>query len=72
MNIITSLLVGCIKAYQRLLSPLLGQHCRFSPTCSQYAVDAFKKHSFFYALLLTIKRILRCHPWHPGGHDPIP
>jgi putative membrane protein insertion efficiency factor len=72
MNIMSSLVIGCVKAYQFILSPHIGQQCRFAPTCSQYAIEAFEKHSFFQAFYLSIKRIFSCHPWHPGGHDPVP
>lgn len=66
------LLIGCLRAYQRVLSPFLGQHCRFHPTCSQYAIEALRLHGAGRGLLLAAKRLLRCHPWHPGGPDPVP
>ena len=72
MSLLTKSLVFLIKAYQVILSPYFGQQCRFAPTCSQYAVDALQKHGFFYGIFYTVKRILKCHPWHAGGHDPIP
>lgn len=72
MNIMSRLIIFLIKGYQYLLSPYFGQQCRFSPTCSQYAIDAFEKHNVFYAFLYAIKRLFKCHPWHPGGHDPVP
>lgn len=53
------------------ISPFLGKNCRFSPTCSSYALEAFKTKNFFNAALLVIKRISKCHPFHPGGHDPL-
>ncbi len=61
-----------IVAYQRLLSPLLPPRCRFYPSCSQYAREALGKHGLGRGLLLTLMRLLRCHPWHPGGIDPVP
>ncbi|MEJ6980309.1 membrane protein insertion efficiency factor YidD [Pedobacter sp. P351] len=61
-----------IKLYQYLLSPLLGASCRYTPTCSQYGVEAIKKHGPFKGLWLTLKRISRCHPWGGHGHDPVP
>lgn len=61
-----------IKLYQLLLSPLLGASCRFTPTCSQYGVEAIKKHGPFYGGWLTLKRIASCHPWGKHGHDPVP
>jgi|TARA_B110000438_G_scaffold65232_1_gene65806 putative membrane protein insertion efficiency factor len=57
--------------YQHTLSPFLGKQCRFTPTCSQYAVDAFTKHGNFKGTYLTIKRLLRCTPWGGSGFDPI-
>lgn len=72
MNIVARLLVGVVKAYQLILSPMLGQQCRFYPTCSQYAIEAIRKHGAFIGTYFTVRRLLRCHPWHAGGHDPIP
>ncbi len=66
------LLIWLIKMYQLLLSPFFGQQCRFSPTCSQYALDAINKHGALRGAYYAIRRLLRCHPWHPGGHDPAP
>ncbi|MDO9052060.1 MAG: membrane protein insertion efficiency factor YidD [Methylotenera sp.] len=65
-------LVVVVKAYQLILSPMLGQQCRFYPTCSQYAIEAIRKHGAFLGTYFTVRRLLRCHPWHAGGHDPIP
>ncbi|UAA38798.1 membrane protein insertion efficiency factor YidD [Paraneptunicella aestuarii] len=61
-----------IKLYQKLISPLLGSNCRFTPTCSQYAIEAIKLHGIVKGTWLSIKRILKCHPLHDGGHDPVP
>ena len=61
-----------IKLYQILLSPLLGQSCRYHPTCSQYAVEAIEKYGPIKGIWLGIKRIARCHPWGGSGHDPVP
>ena len=66
------LLIWLIKMYQILLSPFFGQQCRFSPTCSQYALDAINKNGALRGAYYAIRRLLRCHPWHPGGHDPAP
>ncbi len=66
------LLTGLVQAYRRLLSPLLPAHCRFAPTCSVYAVDALRRHGAVRGGLLTVRRLARCHPFHPGGHDPVP
>ncbi len=61
-----------IKCYKLILSPVLGTNCRFEPTCSTYAHQAFEKYGFFSALKLTGRRLLRCHPWAEGGDDPVP
>jgi len=60
-----------IRAYQQLLSPLFPPSCRFNPTCSQYAIDAITIHGPGKGLLLSLRRILRCHPFHNGGYDPV-
>jgi putative membrane protein insertion efficiency factor len=64
--------LAIIKVYQLLISPLLGSNCRFTPTCSQYGVEAIKKHGPFKGGWLTLKRIGRCHPWGKHGPDPVP
>lgn len=61
-----------IRLYQRLISPLFPPTCRFSPTCSSYAIAAIEKHGIFHGGWLSLKRIGRCHPWNPGGFDPVP
>ena len=61
-----------IKFYQKVISPHLMPTCRFYPRCSAYAYSAVKKHGFFFGSLLTLKRILRCHPFSAGGYDPVP
>jgi putative membrane protein insertion efficiency factor len=66
------ILVWIVKAYQMILSPFFGQQCRFYPTCSQYAVEAIQKHGALLGSYYTVRRLLRCHPWCDGGHDPIP
>ncbi len=68
----TWLFLGIIRLYQLLLSPLLGASCRFTPTCSQYGLEAIKKHGPFKGGWLTLKRIGSCHPWGRHGHDPVP
>jgi uncharacterized protein len=65
------LLVVLIRIYQKLISPLKGQTCRFYPTCSEYSVQALQKYGFIKGSWKSIIRILKCHPFHPGGHDPI-
>jgi putative membrane protein insertion efficiency factor len=72
MNIIARILISMIKAYQVLLSPFFGQQCRFYPTCSQYALETINKHGAIVGSYYAVRRLLRCHPWHAGGHDPIP
>ncbi len=66
------ILIWLIKAYQVLLSPFFGQQCRFYPTCSHYSIEAINKHGVIVGSYYTVRRLLRCHPWHAGGHDPIP
>lgn len=61
-----------IRAYQLGLSPLLGPRCRFYPSCSQYALEAIDSHGVLRGLWLAVRRIGRCHPWHPGGVDLVP
>ncbi|HNV43167.1 MAG: membrane protein insertion efficiency factor YidD [Spirochaetes bacterium] len=73
LNDIFSFLAICIiRLYKLFISPLLPPSCRFTPTCSSYALQAYKKYNFFKASFLTIKRILRCHPFSKGGYDPVP
>ncbi len=71
-EIIEIILIIFIKMYQKILSPILGRRCRFYPTCSQYAIIAIKRYGPIKGGILTIKRILKCHPGHPGGFDPVP
>lgn len=71
MNFATYILIKVIKLYKYLVSPLIGQSCRYLPTCSEYSIDALKTFGFFKGLLLSMKRILSCHPWSDGGFDPI-
>jgi len=61
-----------IKLYQWIISPILGPKCRFTPTCSTYSLQAFKKYGLFKGFWLSIKRISRCHPWGGHGYDPVP
>jgi hypothetical protein len=61
-----------IRAYQLALSPLLGPSCRFYPSCSQYAIEAIESHGALRGSWLSARRICRCHPFHPGGFDPVP
>ncbi|MRX48298.1 membrane protein insertion efficiency factor YidD [Pedobacter puniceum] len=71
-QIFSFLFLLLIRIYQYLLSPLFGASCRFTPTCSQYGVEAIKKHGPFKGMWLTLNRIRKCHPWGGHGHDPVP
>lgn len=66
------LLTAIIRAYRYLVSPWLGPHCRFHPTCSQYALTALELHGAWRGSWLALSRVGRCHPWHAGGLDPVP
>lgn len=66
------LIVIMVRGYQIFISPLLGAHCRFTPTCSEYFIEAVEKYGPLKGSWLGIKRILRCHPGNPGGYDPVP
>lgn len=66
------MLIACIRAYQRCLSPLLGRHCRFEPSCSQYAIEALTAHGLIRGGALACWRLLRCQPLCRGGFDPVP
>ena len=66
------LIIKLINTYQKRISPNTNPHCKYSPTCSAYAKEAFLKFNFFYALILSVYRILRCNPLSKGGYDPVP
>jgi putative membrane protein insertion efficiency factor len=72
LQIISLPFIALIKLYQWLVSPLIGPKCRFTPTCSQYTIEALKKYGFFKGGWLSIKRISKCHPWGGHGYDPVP
>ena len=71
MNIFTLILIKFIKGYKFIISPFLGQSCRYLPTCSEYSIEALKTFGFFKGSFLSLKRILSCHPWGKGGFDPV-
>ena len=70
--IMQRLLMGVVKGYRLLLSPWLGSACRFEPTCSAYSLRALEQHGAAAGSYLTVRRLVRCHPWCDGGHDPVP
>jgi putative membrane protein insertion efficiency factor len=71
-RIVRVLAMVLIRGYQLILSPVMPGSCRFSPSCSHYALEAFQRHAPVRAFWLTVRRIGRCHPFHPGGNDPVP
>lgn len=66
------LIVALIRLYQCTFAAIFGGYCRFEPTCSQYAIEALRQHGVAKGLWLGLKRVMKCHPWHPGGLDPVP
>jgi putative membrane protein insertion efficiency factor len=66
------ILAGAVRGYQLTVRPLIGGHCRFEPSCSEYAIGAFRAHGAWRGAGLAATRILRCNPWHVGGFDPVP
>lgn len=72
MSLAQQALIGLVKGYRLFLSPWLGSSCRFTPTCSAYALDALRAHGAAAGGYLAAVRIARCHPWCDGGHDPVP
>jgi putative membrane protein insertion efficiency factor len=69
---VVQLLVWLVRGYQLAISPLLGNRCRFFPSCSDFTMEALQKHGVFKGCWLGLRRVGRCHPWHPGGYDPVP
>jgi putative membrane protein insertion efficiency factor len=65
-------LIALVRAYQYVARPLLGANCRFYPSCSDYAREAIERHGAVRGVWLAVRRIARCHPYHPGGYDPVP
>lgn len=68
----SKILIKLLRIYQIFISPLVGARCRFYPTCSTYGIEALKTHGALKGSWLTLKRVLKCHPLHPGGDDPVP
>lgn len=66
------ILIFIIRGYQYLLSPFMAPSCRYTPTCSHYAIEAVQRFGFMRGLILSLRRIFSCHPWHHGGYDPVP
>jgi putative membrane protein insertion efficiency factor len=72
MSIVNNLFISIIRFYQKFISPMTPPSCRYYPSCSQYAVEAIQTHGSLKGSYLAIKRLSRCHPFHQGGHDPVP
>jgi len=71
LRVLRAVLLALIRLYQVCVSPYIGPRCRYSPTCSNYAYQAISKHGPFKGGLMALRRLLRCHPWSPGGYDPV-
>ena len=67
-----TIVIALLRGYQYVFRPLLGSNCRFMPSCSDYAIEAIGRHGAFHGSWLAARRVGRCHPWHPGGYDPVP
>jgi putative membrane protein insertion efficiency factor len=67
-----TILIALVRGYQLFISPAIGSRCRFHPSCSQYSIEALRTHGALMGSWLTLRRLLRCHPLHPGGFDPVP
>jgi putative membrane protein insertion efficiency factor len=70
--VVSKVLSLIVRGYRNGVSPMLGMHCRFYPSCSAYALEALERHGTARGVWLALKRLTRCHPWHPGGYDPVP
>lgn len=66
------MMMGLIRFYQLIISPWLGTHCRFTPSCSQYSLESYQRFGMIKGTYLSVKRIVKCHPWHQGGEDKVP
>ena len=71
VNFIKKIMIILIRFYQLCISPMLGNNCRYYPTCAQYAIEAIEKKGIIRGSWMAVKRICRCHPWHDGGYDPV-
>ena len=71
-RLLTAFVLLLIRAYQLIASPLLGNRCRFHPSCSDYAIEALRRHGLLKGSWLAVRRVGSCHPWHDGGFDPVP
>jgi putative membrane protein insertion efficiency factor len=71
-NLFALPLIWLVRIYQYAISPMLARSCRFHPSCSEYAVEALQRHGALKGSWLAMRRVGRCHPWHPGGYDPVP
>ena len=71
-TLLRALVIGLVRAYQLIFRPILGSNCRFTPSCSDYALEAVREYGAVRGGYLATRRILRCNPWHPGGDDPVP
>lgn len=69
-RLVAAVVIAPIRFYQIAISPMIGPNCRFTPTCSQYAIESIRKHGTIIGLQRAVFRIARCHPWNPGGYDP--
>jgi len=72
LGVLSLPLILFIRVYQYAISPMFGSRCRFFPSCSSYAIESLQRYGPFKGGWLALRRIGRCHPWHPGGHDPVP
>jgi putative membrane protein insertion efficiency factor len=66
------IIILIIRGYQYVISPYLAPSCRYTPSCSNYSIEAFQRFGFIRGLILSVRRIFSCHPWHHGGYDPVP
>jgi putative membrane protein insertion efficiency factor len=71
-SFVARVLIGAVRVYQAVARPLTGCSCRFHPSCSDYGIEALRQHGVLRGTALTLRRVLRCNPWFPGGYDPVP